>query len=406
MRADQPVRDYADASVTTVPAQPEPLEREDQEVTPLELFFDLVLVFAITQVTGFISADPTWTRLVEGLAILAALWWAWVSFAWLANSAASDEGATRVVLLAAMGALLVVSLAVPDAFGDDALVFGVAYFCVRMLHLGAYLVVARENPELRGVVLRLAVPVIPATLALIAAGLVDGTGRALLWTLALTIDYGGLALRGVEGWRVEPAHFAERHGLIVIIALGESIVALGVGAQGLELDLEIVVAALLGIAAAGAMWWAYFDVAAIVAARRFKALERDAQVRMARDSYTYLHLPMIAGIIVFAVGLKKTLGRVDEHLHTVPAFALCGGFALYLLALSTFKRRNVGRWNRGRLVVAALLVAFAPLATHVPALAALAIVAALACGLIAVEATRGANARDRIRHAGDMMSGR
>jgi low temperature requirement protein LtrA len=395
--------------VTTAPAQPQPpeqIEHADQEVTPLELFFDLVLVFAITQVTGFISADPTWIRLVEGLAILAALWWAWVSFAWLANSAASDEGATRVVLLAAMGALLITSLAVPNAFGDDALIFGLAYFCVRALHLGAYLVVARGNPELRAVVLRLAVPVIPATLALVAAGFVDGTGRGLLWALALTIDYGGLALRGVEGWRVEPGHFAERHGLIVIIALGESIVALGVGAQGLELDLEIVVAALLGIAAAGAMWWAYFDVAAIVAARRFKAMARDAQVRMARDSYTYLHLPMIAGIIVFAVGLKKTLGHVDAHLHAVPAFALCAGLALYLLALSAFKRRNVGRWNRGRLLVAALLVAFAPAATQLPALAALAVVTALACGLIAVEATRNAGARDRIRHAGDTMTGR
>ncbi|HTN23153.1 MAG TPA: low temperature requirement protein A [Solirubrobacteraceae bacterium] len=378
----------------------------DQPVTPLELFFDLVLVFAITQVTGFIGADPTWTRLVEGLAILAVLWWAWVSFAWLANSAASDEGAVRVVLLAAMGALLVVSLAVPQAFGDDALAFGIAYLCVRLLHLGAYLVVARDDPELRGVVLRLAGPVLPAVALIAAAGLVGGTARGVCWALALTIDYGGLALRGVEGWKVEPAHFAERHGLIIIIALGESIVALGVGAQGLPLGAELIAAALLGIAAAGAMWWAYFDVAAIVAERRFKAMERGAQVRMARDSYTYLHMPMVAGIVVFAVGLKKTLGHVDEHLHTVEAFALCGGLALYLLALSAFKRRNVGSWNARRALVAALLLAFWPLATQLPALAALAVVAALACGLIAWEALGLAEARDRVRHAGHDLGGR
>ena len=145
-----------------------------QKVTPLELFFDLVLVFAITQVTGFISADPTWPRLLEGLAILAALWWAWVSFAWLANSAASDEGAARVVLLAAMGALLITSLAVPDAFGANALAFGIAYLGVRLLHIGAYLVIARGNPELHGVVLRLAVTVVPAALLIVVAGLVDG----------------------------------------------------------------------------------------------------------------------------------------------------------------------------------------------------------------------------------------
>ncbi|MEA2131845.1 MAG: hypothetical protein QOJ85_4736 [Solirubrobacteraceae bacterium] len=385
--------------------QPAGEQRADQPVTPLELFFDLVLVFAITQVTGFISADPTWTRLVEGLAILAALWWAWVSFAWLANSAASDEGAARVVLLAAMGALLITSLAVPNAFGADALAFGIAYLLVRLLHLGAYLVVARGDAELHRVVLRLAGHVVPAVLLLVVAGLVEGTARGLCWALALTIDYGGLALRGVEGWKVEPAHFAERHGLIIIIALGESIVALGVGAQGLGLHAEIIAAALLGIAAAGAMWWAYFDVAAIVAERRFKAMERDAQVRMARDSYTYMHLPMVAGIIVFAVGLKKTLGHVDEHLHAVEAFALCGGLALYLLALSAFKRRNVGSWNARRLLVAALLLAFWPLAMQVPALLALAVVTALACGLIAWEALGLADARARVRHAGHDMQG-
>jgi low temperature requirement protein LtrA len=375
-------------------------EQPEQQVTPLELFFDLVLVFAITQVTGFISAHPSWPRLVEGLAILAALWWAWVSYAWLSNSAASDEGATRVVLLTAMGALLITSLAVPEAFGANALAFGLAYLSVRLLHLGAYLVVARGDPELRRVVLRLAGPVIPASLLLVAAGLVHGGARDACWLLALTIDYGGLALRGVDGWRVEPAHFSERHGGIIIIALGESIVALGVGVEGLALGTEVIISALLGIAIAGAMWWAYFDVVAIVAERRFKALERSGQVRMARDSYTYLHMPMVAGIIVFAVGVKKTLPHVDEHLHTVEAFALCGGLALYLLALSAFKRRNVGSWNVGRLVVAAVLVAFWPVATQITALYALIVVTLLACGLITWEATTLAAARERIRHAG------
>jgi low temperature requirement protein LtrA len=393
--------------VTTIPAQtvqPADDERAEQPVTPLELFFDLVLVFAITQVSGFISANPTWSRLAEGLAILAVLWWAWVSYAWLANSAASDEGAARVVLLAAMGALLITSLAVPKAFGADALTFGVAYFGVRMLHLGSYLVVARGDAELRRVVLRLAVPVVPAALLLVLAGAVDGTARSLCWVLALVIDYGGLAIRGVDGWRVEPAHFAERHGLIVIIALGESIVALGVGAEGLALSAKLIVAALLGIAAAGAMWWAYFDVAAIVAERRFKAMDRIGQARMARDSYTYMHLPMVAGIIVFAVGLKRTLAHVDAHLHAVEAFTLCGGLALYLFALSGFKRRNVGSWNVRRAIAAALLIAFWPLATRMPALAAVAVVAALAWGLIAWEALSLADARDRVRHAGHDMT--
>ncbi len=241
---------------------------------------------------------------------------------------------------------------------------------------------------------------------LLLAGIVGGPARGICWGLALAIDYGGLALRGVDGWKVEPGHFAERHGLIIIIALGESLVSLGVGAEGLPLDFELIVAALLGIAIAGALWWAYFDVVALVAERRFKAMDAIGRARMARDSYTYLHLPMVTGIIVFAIGVKKTLAHVDYPLHSVEAFALCGGVAMYLLALSAFKRRNVGSWNRSRLLIAAALLVFWPLATELPAIADLAVVAALSCGLIASEATRLADVRDRVRHGEDDMSGR
>jgi low temperature requirement protein LtrA len=376
----------------------EPVEVE-QQVTPLELFFDLVFVFAITQVTGFVSADATWTRLIEGLAILAALWFVWESYVWLANSAASDEGAVRVVLLFAMGALLIVSLAVPRAFGDDGLVFGVAYFVVRAAHLCAYLIVAREDPQLRGVVLRLATTVLPGAALLVVAGALDGTAQALCWIAALGIDYGGLMVRGVEGWRVAAKHYAERHGLIIIIALGESIVALGVGAGGLELDAGLITAALLGIAIAGAMWWAYFDLVALVAERRLRTAPPDEQVRIARDSFTYLHLPMVAGIIVFALGVKKTLAHVDHELDTVPAVALCGGAALYFLALSAFKRRNIGSFNYPRLVAASALIVLAPIATAIPALLAVGLVAAISVALIAYEFVAYADARDRIRHA-------
>jgi len=380
------------ADVLEAPAEAE------HRVTPLELFFDLVFVFAITQVTGFVSSDPTWTRLLEGLAILAALWWAWTAYAWLGNTAASDEGAIRVVLLSAMGAMLIASLAVPGAFGDTGLIFGVAYFTVRALHIGAYLVVSRGDPVLRSVVGRLASTLMPAAALLVVAGALEGTPRALCWIAALAIDYGGLVVRGTEGWNVEPAHFSERHGLIIIIALGESIVSLGVGAGGLDLDAAVITGALLGIAVAAAMWWAYFDVVALVAERRLRGASARERVLMARDSYTYLHLPMITGIILFAVGVKRTLAHETVHLHPVPAIALCGGVALYFLALSAFKRRNIGSFNRPRLVAAAALVLFVPVATALPALLSLAIVAAVACGLIAYEVVQYAEARDRIRH--------
>jgi len=373
--------------------------KPEQRVTPLELFFDLVFVFAITQVTGFIAADPTWTRLCEALAILAVLWWAWVSYAWLGNTAGSDEGAMRVVLLAAMGPLLVVSLAVPGAFGDDGLIFGVAYLGVRVLHLVGYAVVARSDPALRALVTRLASTMVPAASLLVLAGFLDGAPRAACWIAALAVDYGGLALRGTEGWRVQPAHFAERHGLIIIIALGESIVSLGVGAGDLGLGASVIASALLGVVVAASLWWAYLDVVALAAEHRLKEADPVTQSRLARDSYTYLHFPMVTGIILFALGVKESLIGESHELSGVAAVSLCGGVALYLVALSAFKRRNYGSFNYPRLVAAAVLVALMPLAGTIDAVVALALVAAVTAALIAYETLRYAAARDRIRHA-------
>jgi low temperature requirement protein LtrA len=289
---------------------------------------------------------------------------------------------------------------VPHAFGRDGLVFGIAYFVVRVLHIGCYLAVARARSDrmLLSVVVRLGSTILPAAALLVVAGALSGTPRAVCWAAALVVDYGGIVARGVEGWRIAPGHFAERHSAVIIIALGESIVAIGLGAAGVPLDAGVIVGVLLGTATAAGLWWAYFDVVSIVAERRLRQAEPRAQVLMARDSYTYLHLPMIAGIIVFAIGVKRTLLDVGVHLHPVVAAALCGGLALYLVALSTFKRRNVGSFNQPRLVVAAILAGLVPVATSVPALAALAMVTAATCGLIAFEFVRYSEARNRIRH--------
>jgi low temperature requirement protein LtrA len=266
-------------------------------------------------------------------------------------------------------------------------------------HISAYVIVSREDPELRGVVIRLASTILPAAALLVLAGVVDaGPPRTACWVAALTVDYGGLIVRGVEGWRVEASHFAERHGLIVIIALGESIVAVGVGAGGLDLDAGLIVTGLLGMVVAGAMWWVYFDFVALVAERRLRRAPRDERVRIARDSFTYLHLPMVAGIILFAVGIKRTLPHIGDDLEPVPAVALCGGAALYLLALSAFKRRNIGSWNYPRLVAASALVVLAPIATAIPALVAVGLVAAVSAALVGYETVAYAEARDRIRH--------
>jgi low temperature requirement protein LtrA len=209
---------------------------------------------------------------------------------------------------------------------------------------------------------------------------------------------GGPLVIDTAGWRLAPAHFAERHGLIVIIALGESIVAIGLGATA-AVDAGVVVAAVLGVAIAGALWWLYFDVVALVAGRRLSnASEGRERNEIARDSFSYLHLPMIAGIVLLALGLKKTLGHVENPLKLVPAVALLAGTAIYLLAHVVFRWRNVHRFSTQRLVCAIVLLSLVPVAAELPALATLAILTATLSVLIAYETVQFADLRDRLRH--------
>ncbi len=384
----------------TAPSESAPAVERRDSVSPLELFFDLVFVFAITQVTAFMADDPTWGGLLRGLLVLAVVWWAWAAYAWLTNQVDVDDGVVRLAMFAAMGAMLVTALAVPGAFGDNAMLFALAYLLVRVLHI---LLFAQRSEELavRDAARALAPTAILAPALLIGAAFFDGPAQGAIWAVALQLDYGSAGLRGIAGWHLSPGHFAERHGLVMIIALGESIVAIGVGAAGLELGPGEILAAALGVAIAAALWWAYFDVVAIVAERKLREAARGrAQNTMARDSYSYLHLPMIAGIVLLALGAKKTLGDVEEPLKVVPAVALCGGVALYLLAHVAFRLRNVRTFNRHRLVAAIVCLAFIPLATQVPALAALATIAVVCAALIAYELIRFGEARARVRVGG------
>jgi low temperature requirement protein LtrA len=382
----------------TAPAVPQQHREAEQRVTPLELFFDLVFVFALTQVTALMSAMPTWEGIARGMLILAALWWAWAAYAWLTNYIATDEGRERLLMFASMAAMLVAALAVPNAFADDGVLFGCAYALVRWLHIFIF-AEANDDVDAAEAIRRLARTAIPGPALLIAAGFVDGPGEYVLWALALAIDFAGPYVFGVRGYKVSPAHFAERFGLIVIIALGESIVAIGVGAEGLELDAGMIAAAAMGVVIAAGLWWAYFDVVALVAERRFRQSRGHERNRIARDSYSYLHLPMIAGIILVALGIKKGLGDVGEPLKAVPAAALLGGIALYYAGHIGFRLRNVGTLNRQRLVAALLCLALIPVITELDALVALAIAAWIASGLIAYEAIRFREARARVRAA-------
>lgn len=372
--------------------------RDGERVTPLELFFDLVFVLALTQCTALMAADPTWSGLAQGLLVLGVLWWSWVGYAWLTSVVDPEEGAVRLAMFLAMAAFLVAALCVPGAFGSEGLLFAVAYGVVRVAHILLFVLASRDDPGLRRATLGLAISTAIGVGLLALASAADGWLQGGLWALALALDMGGPLLIDPAGWRLVPEHFAERHGLIVIIALGESIVAIGAGAGG-HVDAGVVVAAVLGIAVAAALWWLYFDVVAPVSTRRLAEAEAGEQRnRMARDSYSYLHLPMVAGIVLLALGMKKALGHVGDPLQLVPAFALLGGVALYLLAHVAFRWRNVHTLNRRRLGVALLLLALVPLLDDVAALVPLALLAALLALLIAYETRVYGEARQRVRH--------
>jgi len=370
----------------------------EHPVTPLELFFDLVFVFALTQVTGLMSDDPTWAGVGRGLLVLAAVWWTWGAYAWLTNEIDPDEGSSRLAVLGAMAALFVAGLAVPGAFGDDGVLFGVAYFAVRVMHIVLF-AEATPHVDVRQAAFRLARTAIPAPALLVVAGFLDGGAQIALWVLALAIDYAGPYVFGVRGFAVSAGHFAERYGLIVIIALGESIVAIGIGAEGIELGPALVLSAVLGVGLAASLWWAYFDVVAVVARRKLIEARGHERARLARDAFSYLHLPMFAGIVLVALGAEKVLEHLDAPLETVPAVALCGGVALYFVAHDAIRLRNVGTVNLRRCFAALVSVALIPVATNVDALVALTLVTGVCASLIAYETLRYREARARLRTA-------
>jgi low temperature requirement protein LtrA len=387
---------------------------ETHRVTSLELFFDLVFVYALTQVTTLLAADTSWTGMARGLGVLGMLWFAWCSYAWLGNQAKADEGVLRAGMVAAMMPMFVVALALVECYDDipggwyGPVVFAVALVLVRFAHLAVYAIAAGDDKGLLIQLAKTAVPVGVWAVLLLVGSVLDSSTQLVLWTLALTADYAGIYLGGAEGWRLNaPAHFAERHGLIIIIALGESIVALGVGAVDQPVSGPLITAVVLGLGVAVAMWWAYFDVVAPVAERVLQEAQGQERARLGRDSYTYLHFPMLAGIVLLALGLKKVIVYVADTNHHdlgdpltgVPLIAMYGGVALYLLAHIAFRLRNVHSVNWQRLVTVGVIVALLPVAWQLPALAALALLAAVLVALIAYEAIALADARHAIRHA-------
>jgi len=376
------------------------IERE-QRVTPFELFFDLVFVFGFTQVTTVLSHNSTWSGLGHALLLLTALWWAWSAYAWLTNSVDPEEGPVAGPIVAAMAAMFVAALAVPEAFGRHGVVFGAAFLIVAAMQPLLFALTTRSDRDLLQAILRAAPTAVAGAALILAAGFVHGWLKPALWVVALAVGLFAPLFIELTGWRVHPAHFVERHGLIVIIAIGESLVAIGVGARESGLGAGVIVAAVLGLLVAASFWLAYFDFFTIRAQQLLSDRRGASQIALARDAFTYLHLPMVAGIVLFAFALKTTLAHVDDDLDAVPALALCGGPALYLLAYVGLRVRISRVLGGGRLVASIVCAALIPVALVVPALAALSLVAAVWVALHAYELIwwRAARAETRAQRA-------
>lgn len=356
---------------TPVAESTEPTAPDERRASTLELFFDLVFVFAFTQVTGLLAADPTPHGFASAVLLLMVLWWAWGAYAWLTNAVNTDFLLPRLVLLACMAALTVVALTAPDAFTRSSVPFAVGYLLVMVLHS---LLFATAGGKLnRAAMLRLSPTNMIGALLILGAAFAPESWRAWMWLTAVVVFYGGPFLTGVDRFSVHPGHFSERHQLIVIIAFGESIVAIGVGATsggdavtGLEL-----VTGLVAIALVSAMWWRYFDSEAKDGEHALVSAQGVARPRLARDTYSYLHLPLVASIVLMAVGIKKTVGHAESHLKPLPAVLLCGGAALFLLMLAAIKLRRSEHVSVSTWAGATACIAVTPVALFGPAIAAL-----------------------------------
>jgi low temperature requirement protein LtrA len=385
----------------------------DHTVTTLELFFDLVFVFALTQITALMAHDLSWHGVIQGVLLIGLLWWSWIGFSWICNLVKADEGSIRGAMLAAMAAMFLIALAIPEAFHDlpgglpGPVVIAVAYFAFRAMNLLMFWLIADGDKVLRRTLARFAPSMLGGTALLLVASQFHGATQTVLWGAALAADYGGTYLIDARGWRLNsPSHFAERYGLIVIIALGESIVAIGVGVTDLPISWPIIVASMLGLGSAAALWWIYFDATAHHGERALATEPAETRPKVARDAYTFLHFPLVAGIVLLALGLKKVLEYVgdtehhhlDDPLKGIGLYALYLGVVLYLLGHLAFTWRTTRRIGVSRLITAGVCLAAVPTVAKVPALGQLAVLTALLAGLVAFESVRSAQERAEIKH--------
>ncbi len=375
-------------------------------VSTFELLFDLVFVFAFTQVTEFMATSHTAIGVLQAMVMLGFLWWSWSSYGWLTNQSSVDDGVLRIGMIVAMCAIFVLALAIPTAFSRPAgslnagLVIGIAYFVVRLVHFALYLLASGSDRDLRRQVIKTSVSMWVSVTLIVIGALLGPSAQTWFWLAAMVADIGLTYLTSRGGnWRIHSAsHWAERHALVVILALGESVVAIGEGAAKSDLTLAVLGGAALALLLTTGLWWLYFDAISRAAEEKLEAASGSARSALATDGYTYLHLVLIAGIVVSALWVEEVMTRADSSsaLGLFGGCALFGGTALYLIGHAAFWKRVGGYWKTWRLAGAAVLLALIPVSVVVMPLACLAIVVVVTAVVVTVESILFAQQRAEI----------
>lgn len=378
--------------------------REGDRATTLELFFDLIYVFAFTQVSALMAEGHDGISVLQGLVILALIWWSWTSYTWLANQAHADHGVVRIAMMLAIALMFLVSLVIPETYDDlegglfAPLVFVVAYVLVRVVHAVAYVIAAGSDDGLRRqIIVSLGVAMVPCSALLVIGALVGAPYQVWIWLVAIMLDLALVYLTSRGGnWRVNSlTHAAERHGLVVILALGESVVAIGIGVAHEPVSTSIIIGSMLSVALAVGLWWVYFHHFAIKTEHAIGQHTGVQRAQVVSDAYTYLHLTLVAGIVLAALGVEQAMHYIEE-LHILElfgAFAIGGGVALYIAGTGFIWRRVAGEWALIRFAGATLCVLLIPVLAVLPAIVGLGIVALVVGLVVAAEQFVGSRAK-------------
>ncbi|MGW4214119.1 low temperature requirement protein A [Lentzea sp. NPDC004789] len=371
----------AETSETVVGETAEP----EYRVSTLELFFDLVFVFTITQLTSTLAADTSPLGFARVVIMLSVILWIYLGYLWLTNTVPPNTTSRRLLIMAGMGGFLVIALAIPNAFGSAGVAFGLGYLIVNLVHSGLY--ISAGGPGSAKAMAAQAPFNIGSAVLILAGGFLPSTWRAVAWVAAVVIMVTAPYLNRRHGeFRIRPAHFVERHGLVVIVALGESVIAIGIGAAGLPLNLQLVIASLLGLTLVYQLWWCYFGHEQDVRAEHsLQSMTPAQRAKAALSAFGWAHAPILLGIVVVAVGVKKTIGHATEHLHLSGALALGGGAAIFLLGEIYFRAQLKIGTNTWRIIALLAALATVPIGLWL-AIAQVAALVAVFGALLAVEA--------------------